>query len=139
MPEPIDNLWKGVWKRWSKSNSISRFPWADMKLVEQHPELEDRIFRALTNENRFLVSRCLVTLEAINSPKLSALPPQILQREDRIQLIEGSFAYPYTVGRLAREILARHQKDNTDSDDLLDVKRRNKILEDLDDTEAKDW
>jgi len=110
MPEAIDKLWKEVWKRWSKSNSISRFPWADMKLVQQHPELEDRIFRALTNENRFLVSRCLVTLEAIESTKLNTLPPEILQREDRIQLIEGSFAYPYTVGRLAREIVSRFQK-----------------------------
>ncbi len=139
MPEAIDKLWKEVWKQWSKSNSIVRFPWADMKLVQEHPELEDRIFRALTSENRFLVSRCLAVLESINSKKLSVLPPEIFKREDRIQLIDGSFAYPYTVGRLAREIIARFQKRNENSDDLLDIKRRNKILRDLDDTEAKDW
>ena len=139
MSEAIDKLWKELWKRWSKSNSIERFPWADKKLLEQHPELEELILAALTNENRFLVSRCLAALESIKSPKLSVLPPDIFKREDCIQLINGSFAQPYTVGRLAREILARYQKRNAEINDLLDVKHRNKILGDLDDTEAKDW
>jgi hypothetical protein len=76
-----------------------------MKLVKEHPELEDRIFRALTNENRFLVARCLVALEQMKSSKLEHLPSEIFQRDDRIQLIYGSFGSPYTVGRLAREIV----------------------------------
>jgi hypothetical protein len=137
MPEAIDKLWNEVWKRWSKSNSIKRFPWADEKLLEEHPELEDRIFNALTNENRFLVSHCLVTLEAVNSSKLAALPSEIFQREDRIQLLNGSFGQPYTVGRLARDILARYQERSSNLDESLDIERRNKILGDLED--SKDW
>jgi hypothetical protein len=137
MPEAIDKLWKEVWKRWSKSNSIVRFPWADKKLLEEHPELEDRIFHALTNKNRFLVSRCLVTLEAINSSKLITLPSEIFQREDGITLLDGSFGFPYTVGRLAREIRARYQERNANLNELLDVERRNKNWRDLDD--SKDW
>jgi hypothetical protein len=128
MPDVIDKLWKEVWKQWSKSNTIVRFPWADMKLVQEHPELENRIFRALTNKNRFLVSRCLVALESIHSKKLSALPPEIFRRKDRIQLIEGSFALPYTVGRLAREIVATYQKRKVHPDDLSDIEHHNRNL-----------
>ena len=137
MPEAIDKLWKEVWKRWSKSNAIKRFPWADKKLLEEHPELEERMFNALTNENRFLVSRCLVTLEAVNSAKLAALPSEIFQREDRIQLLNGSFGHPYTVGHLAREILTRYQERNANLGELSDVERRNKNWRDLDD--SRDW
>src|ERR1700744_4515419 len=104
MSEVIDKLWKEVWTRWSKSNSIERFPWADKKLLEEHRELEERIFGALTQENRFLVSRCLAALESINSPKLAILPSEIFQRDERIRVIIGSFSNSYTVGRFAREI-----------------------------------
>jgi hypothetical protein len=108
MSEPIDKLWKEIWKRWSESSSIVEFPWEDIKLVKEYPKLEERIFKALTDENRFLVSRCLVVLEAIKSPRLHALPPQILERNDRIHLISGSFGSHYTVGQLARKIADRY-------------------------------
>lgn len=110
MLESSDKLWEEVCKRWSKSNSIVEFPWEDTKLVKENPELEERIFNALKNENRFLVSHCLVILEAIKSPLLNALPDEIFQRDDRIYLISGSFGSHYTVGQLARNIAERYAK-----------------------------
>jgi hypothetical protein len=104
MSEPIDKLWKDTWKGWSASNSISRYSWASLTLIREHVELEERIFKALTNENPFLVANCLVALEAMKSTRLSTLPPEIFKRPERLTVINGSFAQDYTLGRLAREI-----------------------------------
>jgi hypothetical protein len=65
------------------------------------------MFKALESDNRFLVARCLVALEAMKSPKLAALPAGLLERNDLIKVIQGSFAFDYTLARLAREIAAK--------------------------------
>lgn len=80
-----------------------------MKVANEHPELEEKMFKALANNNRFLVARCLVALEAMKSPRLRALPAELLERNDRITVIQGSFALDYTVARLAREIAAKFE------------------------------
>jgi hypothetical protein len=104
MSHPADKLWKDTWKRWSASNSISRHSWACLTLVREHPDLEEKIFNALTNENGFLVANCLVALEAMKSTRLSALPPEVFGRPEHLTVINGSFAQDYTLGRQAREI-----------------------------------
>jgi hypothetical protein len=104
MSEALDDIWKAIWKRWSTSNPVSRPSLDCEQVAKEHPEFEERVFKALTHENRFLVAHCLITLEAMKSPRLASLPKDLLEREERITLIYGSFAQHYTVGRLAREI-----------------------------------
>ena len=65
MSEAADKLWKDTWERWSASNSISRYSWASVNLVRDHPGLEERIFNGLTNDNPFLVANCVAALEAM--------------------------------------------------------------------------
>jgi hypothetical protein len=114
MAESTDKLWKEIWKEWSGSRSIQRGSWKFPELAKKHPELEDRIFRALTNENRFLVANCLVALEAMNSLKLNALPPELFERQDRIHLVCGSFGEQYTISWLAHDVAAKHKLKNRD-------------------------
>jgi hypothetical protein len=105
MPESADNVWKEKWKQWSESRPISRCSWECIRFAKEYPELEERIFQALTNENRFLVANCLVVLEAMRSPKRNSLPPELFERHDRITLIHGSFAETATISQLARKIV----------------------------------
>jgi hypothetical protein len=111
MSEAVDKLWKDTWKRWSASNSISRHSWVTMTLLRDHPDLEERIFKALTNDNPFLVANCIAALEAMESNRLSSLPREIFERPERLTVITGSFAQHYTLGRLAREIAVKFERD----------------------------
>ena len=79
-------------------------------MASEHLELEGEMFGALKSENRFLVARCLVALEAMRSPRLAALPAELLDRNDRITVIQGSFALDYTLARLAREIALKFEQ-----------------------------
>ena len=110
MSEAIDKVWKEIWKRWSASNSISRFSWDCESVAREHPELEDRVFKTLSHENRFLVAHCLITLEAMRSSRLCALPPTLFERHGRMTVICGSFAREYTLGRLAHEIATKFEQ-----------------------------
>jgi len=70
------------------------------------------MFRALTNENRFLAARCLIALEAMRSCRLNALPPELFNRPERITVLRGSFGQDYTLGRLAQEIASKFAQES---------------------------
>jgi len=126
--ESEDSILEQAVEEWGKAQVLVDSPAWNGQPVARHlaeilkdrHDLEIKLIELVNHKNQLVAAYSLLTLNLMDSTGLGNLPPELLQREDKITQKMGSFADKMELGAFARHIqkqwLARHQADQKKGD-----------------------